>query len=455
MSGCFRGRINKSLGLAVVGVSVAAGGNAFAADLGGDCCGDLEERIAELEATTVRKGNRRLSLEVSGQISEAILFWDDGAESNAYVVTNEGSRTRFSLKGKAKISPDLEAGYRLEIGARSANSKRFTQDNPKGSASDIGLDVRDSHWYVKSKSWGKVSVGRQGSAGNAITEVNLTQTKDFSKYSDVEDIGLGLTLRSAANGNLASNGLSWRRLLGDAGDQPGDGDRRYDGVKYVSPKLGGFEASAFWGNDDYWDVALRYSGLLSGFKIAAGFGYGEQSDGPDTSIECNAKVGGDQKCSQYGGSLSVMHLDTGLFINFGAGEKKDDLLNSVADFSTADDSQMFWAVQGGIEKSFFALGKTTVYGEYYDYQGGANQRRKVDSGDALNSLGADAQIWSTGVNVYGAGIAQGIDKAAMVLYLSYRHVEGDLELRNAGTGVTADAPLEDLDLVLSGAVIKF
>ena len=30
-------------------------GTAFAADLGGDCCADLEERVAELEATTDRK----------------------------------------------------------------------------------------------------------------------------------------------------------------------------------------------------------------------------------------------------------------------------------------------------------------------------------------------------------------------------------------------------------------
>ncbi len=28
--------------------------SAMAADLGGDCCADLEERVAELEATTAR-----------------------------------------------------------------------------------------------------------------------------------------------------------------------------------------------------------------------------------------------------------------------------------------------------------------------------------------------------------------------------------------------------------------
>ena len=57
-------------------VSLAAAGmlmggvSAQAADLGGNCCADLEERVAELEATTARKGNRKVSLEVSGHVHE-------------------------------------------------------------------------------------------------------------------------------------------------------------------------------------------------------------------------------------------------------------------------------------------------------------------------------------------------------------------------------------------------
>ena len=51
-----------------------------AADLGGECCADLEERIAELEATTVRSGNRAVTLNISGQINQAILMWDDGED---------------------------------------------------------------------------------------------------------------------------------------------------------------------------------------------------------------------------------------------------------------------------------------------------------------------------------------------------------------------------------------
>ena len=42
---------------------------ASAADLGGGCCADLEERVAELEATTARKGNRVVSLQVYGHVN--------------------------------------------------------------------------------------------------------------------------------------------------------------------------------------------------------------------------------------------------------------------------------------------------------------------------------------------------------------------------------------------------
>ena len=47
---------------------------AKAADLGGDCCADLEERVAELEATTVRKGNRKVSVKLSGQVNRAVIW---------------------------------------------------------------------------------------------------------------------------------------------------------------------------------------------------------------------------------------------------------------------------------------------------------------------------------------------------------------------------------------------
>src|SRR5262245_9446314 len=102
---------------------------AFAADLGGNCCADLEERVAWLEATTARKGNRAVSLTLSGWVNQAVFFWDDGVEANQYVGTNGLEQDRFRLTGEAKIVDGWSAGYIMEIGINGADSKTFSQSS--------------------------------------------------------------------------------------------------------------------------------------------------------------------------------------------------------------------------------------------------------------------------------------------------------------------------------------
>lgn len=449
------GRVRKvSTAAVTLLASLAAGsGTGQAADLGGNCCADLEERIAELEATTARKGNRKVSLEIYGQVNEEVLWWDDGFEDNASIYTNDNSRSRIGFRGKAKISDDWEAGYRLEIGIRSQNSKRFNQNDPgadssgPGGTSENGLDLRDSFWYVKSKTYGAVSVGLQGSATDQITEINQTQTADFSKYSDIEDTGGGLFLRGT-NGALSN--LQWRRLIGEGGDQPGEGERRFNLVKYVSPEWKGFTASASWGQDDFGDVALRYKGEWSGFQVAAGIGYGEITDGSQTRTTAGSRNLIDAQ--QWGGSVSILHSETGLFVQAGAGQKQDDGLATSPIYQGAgaanlDDTDEFWSIQAGVETKWNALGKTTLYGEYYDYNGGSLTR----------TLFGEIVVDSA-VNMYGFGVAQGIDSAALTLYLTYRHV--DPEAITAGTSTSAAGPttnvaLENYDFVTAGGIIKF
>ena len=53
-----------------------------------NCCSDLEDRVADLEATTVRKGNKKVSVTLYGQVNKAVLWWDDHVESNTYSVDN-------------------------------------------------------------------------------------------------------------------------------------------------------------------------------------------------------------------------------------------------------------------------------------------------------------------------------------------------------------------------------
>ncbi|MEM9591843.1 MAG: hypothetical protein AAF967_10965, partial [Pseudomonadota bacterium] len=57
-----------------IAIAAALGFGAFALSsapasaqgYGGNCCADLEERVAELEASSVQKGNKKVSLTISG-----------------------------------------------------------------------------------------------------------------------------------------------------------------------------------------------------------------------------------------------------------------------------------------------------------------------------------------------------------------------------------------------------
>ena len=105
-------------------------GSAQAADLGGNCCADLEERVAELEATVARKGNRKVTLEVSGHVNAAVITTDldlvgpNGDNMNdPRIIDNDNSESRFRFKGAAKLSADWEAGFLMEIGRASCRER--------------------------------------------------------------------------------------------------------------------------------------------------------------------------------------------------------------------------------------------------------------------------------------------------------------------------------------------
>ena len=107
--------IAAALGLTLGGFAFKAT-PAQAADLGGDCCADLEERVAELEATTVRKGNKKVSVTISGWVVKSMNFWDDGDEDHFVVGDKDYDLgTRFAITGSATIAPGWSAGYNMTV----------------------------------------------------------------------------------------------------------------------------------------------------------------------------------------------------------------------------------------------------------------------------------------------------------------------------------------------------
>ena len=185
-----------------------------AADLGGDCCADLEERIAELEATTVRKGNKKVSVTLYGQENHSILFWDDGAEKNTYIVDNNYESSRFGFKGTAKTGfGDWVGGYRLEVeptGANSAKLNQFDDDNANDSAGP--LNVRHSYMYLSSKKYGEGRMGLTATPIYNITkDTNVTELED-TMHSD-NRMMQGFFLRSKGFDNAEGlSKLKWQNI---------------------------------------------------------------------------------------------------------------------------------------------------------------------------------------------------------------------------------------------------
>jgi predicted porin len=411
--------------LAISGLMLGAA-NAQAADLGGDCCSDLEERVAELEATTARKGNRKVSLTVSGWVNESVVFWDDGIESNVYVGTNSLEQSRFKFAGEAKIDKDISAGYTIEVGVQGHASNRWDQNSPSSSSStspDNFLTLRKSNWWLKSKTYGKLTVGLEGSSTyHLLDDADGANTRNYSD-AEAASVAQGAFF---INSNGVRTALRWSDVeRGFNNSTPGQDGRR-NIVRYDSPEFGGFVASVSWGEDDLFDTSLTYKGELHDIKLIGKIGYGESTD--PTATSCGGPTSG-FKCTWWGAAGTAMHGPTGLYLYGGYGEQKIESLPG-----GYDDTSTTYFLQPGIERKWHDIGKTTIFGEYRKDEAGANVGK---------TEGADLTFWA-------GGVVQNIEAAAMDLYVIYRHAEGDYV--DAG-GVNKN--IDDFDMVISGARIQF
>lgn len=412
----------------------AASAPAGAADLGGNCCADLEERIAELEVTTARKGNRKVSLTISGWVNEAVYFWDDGTERNVYVGNNALEQSRIRFLGEAKINADLSAGYLIELGLQDVASNAWDQAKDSATSSVGPMQVRSSNWFFKSKAYGKLAVGLQGTATyHLIDDAVVANTRYFSDFEAAAVTQGSFFLKS---GGANVNNLRWKDILGPSvnNGSPGQNGRR-NVIRYDSPDIAGFTFTASWGEDDMGGVALTYKNVWGDFKVIGKVGWEQSSD--ENTNPCSVTLG-KTDCEWYGGAASIMHVPTGLYVFGGYAQTVDHQVQ--AGNPAADDTDTSWYLQGGIERKWIPLGATTIFGEY----------RHDDTGSRLSSTFGGSAIRDGNVNFWAAGAVQSIDAAAMDLYLIYRHADGDI---NNFAG--ANAELDAFDTVITGALIKF
>jgi predicted porin len=443
--------------LAAFGFAAAGYTPAAAADLGGDCCADLEERVAELEATTARKGNRKVSLTISGWVNEAINFWDDGSESNVYVGTNKLEQTRIRFVGEAQIAPGYSAGYTLELGSVDADSSNWNQNTPDGTGANT-IAVRKSNWWLKSKDYGKVTIGEEGTATyHLLDDADAANTRNFADYQAAgEELGGfflksgGSTIGAKSLGGSTAN-LTWGNVLHGVDNNSVGQNGRRNIIRYDSPTIAGFTVTASWGEDDEAGASVTYTGTWGDFKVIGKGGWEQSTDEDLTGCSPYQAVnGGQQSCEWFGGGASVMHVPTGLYVYGGYGELVDaNAKNALAFNNTphpnAEDTSTSWFIQGGIEQKWIPLGTTTIFGEYRHDDSGSKTSITLGSGNGYYHDGS--------FDFAGAGIVQNIAPAAMDLYVLYRHGDGDINFKNGPTTTSAD--LDSFDMFIAGALIKF
>jgi len=354
----------------------------------GPCCADIESRITEIENALARKGNRKVSLRVYGQVNRAIMAWDDGEETNVYEVDNETSTTRLGFLGSTPINGDWSAGYRLEIETIGAGSNFVSANSDDGLPQNNDVRLRHSYWYIANRHLGRLSVGQQSQATDNITIINLgAQMSDAAlHYNNRFDV--------KTKGPAPEMNLTWGALAFTVDSFRGNF------VRYDTPILDGFLISAAWGEDDFADITIRYAKNWSQFRLAAGIGYMNNRE---------------RDFSDLRGSASLFHDPSGVYLSL-AGGLRDDKGGVVVSNTSLGYFQYY---QLGLKTSITSLGATTFYGDFgrYDNFGVGDEIELMQSRWPRHGL-TDSTL-----ERWGVGMEQNLDAAGVLLYAQYHHYD--------------------------------
>ena len=340
----------------------------------------------------VTSGQDKVKLAISGQVNQMVNVIDDGKNTTAYFVGNDNSNSRVRFVGTAQATEDLTLGSRLEVAFESNESGDVSQDNE--TAGDF-LNVRWADLTMASKSYGKVWLGRGGTASDNTAEVDLSKTGVIG-YSSVADTAGGMLFREKGSNNSLTT-----VSVGDTFKNQ-DGLGRQSRVRYDTPSFWGFYLGGSGVSDQRYDGALKWGGKFAGFKAGAAAAVAEPNK--------------DDSDLQYSGSFSILHENTGLNLTLSAGQldRKDE----------GDPTNLYGKL--GWIANLFSVGHT-AFG--IDYDKSMNLPTGRDEGYSVGLMGV-----------------QLFEKYGTELYMQYRLYSLD---RDAAPDV------EDMHVGTVGARIKF
>lgn len=356
----------------------------------------LSAVAAHAQSTTVSSGGTGVSLTLSGQVNRGVLFTDDGVSSDSFFVDNDNSSTRFRILGQGDVG-STTIGFNIEIEAESNSTASVNQTAANGPAGrGQFLNERKLELFFANPTFGRLTLGQGDTASNNTSEVDLSGTAVVG-YSGIADQAGGILFTDSATSALTAInvGAVFNNL---------DGLSRRDRIRYDTPTFGGLSLGVSAGQDFY-DVALGYSGTLGGLTVGGALSYAQDNIT-------------DQEITN--GSLSVLHNATGLSLTLAGGNRE----NNGGGALTSDTS--FAYVKAGYQTNdLTSLGKSAFSVDY------SQNEDSFANGDEATS--------------YGLQFVQQLNGVGTDLYIGYRKYEYE----------APGASFNDIDTLLVGARVRF
>ncbi|MBT8331325.1 MAG: porin [Deltaproteobacteria bacterium] len=314
-----------------------------------------------LVALLIIPAAQAVDFKVSGQINRAVLWGDNGNNSDLKFVDNDNSSTRFRFTGGNDFSEMWRAGIVWEVQMESNSSSDTGIDiGENGDVGGLSFTERKIEFYVNNSKFGRLWLGQGDTASNGTSEVDLSGTSVVN-YSSIEDMNGGFNFRDGSDNIITSIGSAFSNF---------DGFSRRDRIRYDTPKFWGFYFSGSYMNGQSYDLAGRFAYEWKGFgKLAAAASWLPADTQRDSF-------------KQYSGSVSFLH-NSGINLTFSGGNRYD----------TPGDEKP-WNVYG---KLGYKFGKWAFSADYtYSEDVGAKD-------DEAKSFGAAAvwNVWES-VQFYGS-----------------------------------------------------
>ena len=239
-----------------------------------------------------------VEVKLSGQINRAIMYADNGNDSDLFHVDNDNSSTRFRLTGEQQFEIitvgvvweaqfESNSSYNVDIGQNDDGSSAFT-------------DRKLEAWF--GGNFGRLWIGQGSGAADGTSETDLSGT-GVIMYSSAADTAGSINFRDDDDNPIATVGATRTNF---------DGLGRNDRLRYDTPTFSGFTFATSTTNGDAWELAGRWAREYAAIgKLAASVGYVSTVDRTDPSY------------TQMGASASWLHT-SGINLTIAYGQRDID-----------------------------------------------------------------------------------------------------------------------------------